>query len=90
MLFLGNQISISSSDEGLGVPRWVTADDGLVVIPAVVMAVLKKSLTFGEYVVFSVAAAVKPWGRLAVSEGDDLARGVMALFAPVFRSRMLV
>ncbi|KAH3846378.1 hypothetical protein DPMN_088679 [Dreissena polymorpha] len=43
MLFLGNQISISSSDEGLGVPRWVTADDGLVVIPAVVMAVLKKS-----------------------------------------------
>lgn len=59
------------------------------VIPAVVMAVLTKSLRFRESVVLS-AAAVEPWELVAVSEGDDLARGVMALVAPVSRSRMLV
>ena len=64
------------------------------VIPAVVMAVLTKSLRFRESVVLSAAAAaaaaVEPWELVAVSEGDDLARGVMALVAPVSRSRMLV
>ena len=56
------------------------------------MAVLTKSLRFRESVVLSAAAAaaVEPWELVAVSEGDDLARGVMALVAPVSRSRMLV
>ena len=57
------------------------------VIPAVVMAVLTKSLRFRESVVLS---AVESSELVAVSESDDLARGVMAIVDPVSRSRMLV
>lgn len=51
------------------------------------MAVLTKSLRFRESVVLS---AVEPSELVAVSESDDLARGVMAIVDPVSRSRMLV
>lgn len=57
------------------------------VIPAVVMAVLTKSLGFRESVVFS---AIEPSELVAVGKSDDLARGVMAIVDPVSRSRMLV
>ena len=53
------------------------------VIPAVVMAMLTKSLRFRESV-------VEPSELVAVSESDDLARGVMAIVDPVSKSRMLV
>ena len=48
-----------------------------------VMALLTKSLRFRESV-------VEPSELVAVIESDDLARGVMAIVDPVYRSRMLV
>lgn len=55
------------------------------VIPAVVMAVRRKSLRFRESVVLSAAAAVEPWELV-----DALAMGVLVIVAPMSRSRMLV
>ena len=48
-----------------------------------VIAVLTKSLRFRESV-------VEPSELVAVSESDDLARGVIAIVDPVYRSQMLV